>query len=125
MKTHDLYELEARNRYLEYLLNNKNMSNLPQVQVNKRNQLIRKEVGNSFTPNVVKLDTSEMKATLSKGQSESSLSRKGIITKQSGLKPVISEFKSKTPTQLTKDKLNETKSKFNIFIFAIIKIVSF
>ena len=54
------------------------MSNLPQVHVNNRKQLIKHEKNQrlSVSPNIAKRETYDLKPSLSKGQSESSNSRK-------------------------------------------------
>lgn len=43
MKTGELYELEAKNRYLEYLLVNKNNKNLARMNLERHKQLVHAE----------------------------------------------------------------------------------
>ena len=54
-KTHELYELEAKNRYLEYLLVNKNSKQLPKLNVNRQADLIKQEYKTRIAENVNKL----------------------------------------------------------------------
>jgi hypothetical protein len=43
IKTGELYELEAKNRYLEYLLVNKNNKNLARMNLERHKQLVHQE----------------------------------------------------------------------------------
>ncbi|CAI2383314.1 unnamed protein product [Moneuplotes crassus] len=109
-KTGELYELEAKNRYLEYLLVNQNNKNLPRMKVDTRDQLVRDQYVEKLQNKINKYSQELQRVSPVKEPSEKDASRHNTALKKETLQSRMSGASKK---QLSKSGSKKSLSRQN------------